>query len=188
MILPVPHQTGSKRPGLRKAGLWGPAFLLLAMAAPAAAQAPAQFEIIGSAPYCDATVVQGTNPRGASASAPQGRGVILIDPDVLADLPYLMPFVLAHECAHHVLGHTSPQGLLREGHAFRQKELDADCWAANHLAKVGEGPVVEEQIALFRDQKSDAPGPRYPAWQTRIKRMLACLDGTQPPPQPGDRD
>ena len=176
-----PRQPGS-RPGLRLAGPLGPAFLFAALTIPVAAQAPAKFEIIGTAPYCDAIVVEGTNPRGASSSAPQGRRVILIDPDVMAALPYLTPFVLAHECAHHVLGHTSPRGLLREGHRFRQKELDADCWAAHRLGQANETDSVLAQIELFQSQDSVSPGPRYPAWRTRAKRMQACLDGTRKPP------
>lgn len=128
--------------------------------------------------------MEGPNPRGASSAAPQGRGVILYDPQVMAKLPYLKPFVLAHECAHHALDHTSPQGLLREGHLFKQKELDADCWAARILTEQGEQTIVEDQIALFLAQKTPSPGPRYPAWKTRAKRLQGCMDGSIPMPGP----
>ncbi|MEM7060657.1 MAG: hypothetical protein AAF557_24005 [Pseudomonadota bacterium] len=152
--------------------------------APAVASDQSTYRIVGPAPYFSATIMEGPNPRGASVAAPQGKAVILIDPKVMVDLPYLEPFVLAHECAHHVLNHTSPQGLLREGHLFKQKELDADCWAAHTLADRGEGTIAEGQIALFLEQTTPSPGPRYPAWRTRAKRMQGCMDGTIPLPGP----
>lgn len=132
------------------------------------------FEIIGPAPYCDATIVHGPNDRGASSAAPQGRAVILYDPRLMPQLPYLEPFVMAHECAHHVLGHTSPEGLLREGFQFQEKELAADCWAARELAERGEDDVVADQIALWHGQDSDRPGPRYPTWAERIDKLREC--------------
>ena len=135
----------------------------------------AEFRIQGDAPYCDAVVVHGPNPRGASASAHTGRSIILIDPSVLDKLPYVRGFVLAHECGHHALGHTSPQGFLLEGFLFQDKELAADCWAAQTLSKAGQGTIVEQQIALFEARKDRRPGPRYPAWRKRVEKIRECL-------------
>ncbi|MEM1297957.1 MAG: hypothetical protein AAGH68_01665 [Pseudomonadota bacterium] len=132
------------------------------------------FKIIGPAPYCDATILHGPNERGASSAAPQGRAVILYDPRLMPQLPYLEPFVMAHECAHHALGHTSPEGLLREGFQFQEKELAADCWAARELTARGEADVVAEQIALWDRQDTDRPGPRYPTWAERIDKLREC--------------
>lgn len=137
--------------------------------------------MLGPAAYCTATVMEGPNPRGASAATPRGENIILIDPAVMAGLPYLRPFVMAHECAHHALGHTTPQGLLRAGSEFRRKELDADCWAAKRLAKAGKLQVVNDQIALFEAQTSAAPGPRYPSWADRITKLEACAQGLDHP-------
>lgn len=137
----------------------------------------AEFEVQGDAPYCDAIVVHGPNPRGASASAHTGRSMILIDPSVLDKLPYVRSFVLAHECGHHALGHTSPQGFLLEGFLFKDKELAADCWAAKTLIEAGQGHVVERQIGLFEQRKDLRPGPRYPAWRERVAKMRECTNG-----------
>lgn len=133
-----------------------------------------EFRIAGTAFYCEATIVIGPNKRGASSAAPQGKAVILYDPEIMATLPYLEPFVYAHECAHHALGHTSPAGLLREGHAFREKELAADCWAAETLVASGEANIVREQIELFRSQADQRSGPRYPLYTERAAKLAAC--------------
>lgn len=154
---------------------------MLAATAAAGTETPA-FRILGQANFCDATVMEGPNPRGASSAAPQGRQMILIDRGVLADLPYLHPFVMAHECAHHALGHTTPEGLLREGYVFRKKELDADCWAARTLAEDGQLAIVYDQMNLFRSQPTESPGPRYPTWQDRIDRMASCIVNFGPGP------
>lgn len=135
---------------------------------------PQGFSIEGPAPYCDATVLRGPNPRGASSAAPTGAPMILVDPAVLAGLPYVRPFVMAHECGHHALGHTSPAGLLREGSEFREKELAADCWAAAALVAAGDHAPLQEQIAIFQARGDSRPGPRYPRFGERAERMAAC--------------
>lgn len=132
------------------------------------------FTLIGPAPYCAATVIHGPNGRGASSAAPQGRAMILWDPAVMDTLPYLEAFALAHECAHHELGHTSPAGMLKEGYHFRKKELAADCWAARTLTERGENDVLTEQIALWQAQTAEATDPRYPSWAERIDTLRRC--------------
>ncbi len=133
-----------------------------------------KFRIAGAPIYCDATIIIGPNQRGASSAAPQGKPVILYDPNIMETLPYLQAFVYAHECAHHELGHTSPAGLLREGHAFREKELAADCWAAETLVAAGEAAIVRQQIELFRSQTDQRSGPRYPLYVERAEKLAAC--------------
>lgn len=68
-----------------------------------------------SAPYL--------NDVGMARIAPTGEPVILLNPNVLVMLPPAVQlFWYAHECAHHVLGHTLGMPQLRN-------EMDADCWA-----------------------------------------------------------
>lgn len=63
------------------------------------------------------------NDVGKAWIAPNGAPVIFLNPRVLSTLPRAVQlFWYAHECAHHVLGHTLGMPQMRS-------EMDADCWA-----------------------------------------------------------
>lgn len=136
--------------------------------------APA-FEVIGAVPYCSAMLIHGDNPRGASASAAGGKQVIVFDPVVMRSLPYSRAFTLAHECAHHLLRHTSIAGLLREGHDFQAKELAADCMAAELLIANGEKAEALAQRDRFQSLGDTKPGPRYPSFERRAAELTRCM-------------
>ena len=134
-----------------------------------------EYRLIGPAPYCNATVIEGPNPRGASSSTQTMGAVILIDRDVLAKMPFEFEFVLAHECGHHLLGHTSIEGMLRQEFQFRDKELAADCWGARMLNDAGEVDILTRQLATFRTQGDARSIPRYPTFRERAERLHECI-------------
>ena len=63
------------------------------------------------------------NDVGMARLAPNGAPEISLNPLILENLPPAVQlFWYAHECAHHVLGHTL-------GVPQLNNEMDADCWA-----------------------------------------------------------
>lgn len=89
--------------------------------------------------FCGLPVVVGPDSQTATARTdPSGQKFIHIDPGAMNNWSMSRMFTLAHECAHHLLGHTSQLGQMqryRGGPA--PQELEADCWAAQKLASVG---------------------------------------------------
>ena len=60
-----------------------------------------------------------------------GQPIIAYNPTAMKRLhPITRIYVYYHECAHHVLGHTS-------GHRPPTREADADCWAIKYMARRG---------------------------------------------------
>ena len=141
---------------------------------PTAQAKGAAYRIVGAAHYCDATIVFGPNQRGASAAAPRGNRIILYDPEIMPTLPYKKEFVIAHECGHHALEHTSPLGSLREDSPFKTKELNADCWAASALATAGRQDIIRDQIEMFLAQSEPVSGSRYPTYRERAEKLEEC--------------
>ena len=82
-----------------------------------------------------------TSHVATAETAADGAKVIFIDPLLTkAGNEYHKAFLIAHECAHHVLGHTSEDGLSRRWvsrRAVADQELSADCWAAEALSEAG---------------------------------------------------
>lgn len=130
----------------------------------------------GPAAYCEAEIIHGENPRAASSLQKGDRRLIVIDRKRMADLPYLDRFVIAHECGHHALAHTSVAGTLLMGHDFAAKELAADCWAARRLAEAGEGVVATAQARVFRALGNGRSDPSYPSYAARADKIIACLN------------
>ena len=102
---------------------------------------------------------------GGVATYENGYPVIRYDKD-LADTPEVMNHVIAHECAHHILGHTvrpSP----RNYYALEQlQEAPADCLASKMLvSQMGYG---DKEFKLIGDFLKFHVG--YP----RAERVLSC--------------
>lgn len=75
-------------------------------------------------------------PQGGRRAATYHRGVISLSPDFLAPGPW-RDVVLAHEVAHHLLGHDGPLPLEWDGQSqAQQRELDADAKAVEVLQRV----------------------------------------------------
>ena len=148
--------------------------LLPAMLAgrPAAAQMFAGYD-----EFCRVPVIIVPNPQGASAARDNfGNPVIFIDPSVMMNWTASRVFFLAHECGHHSLGHSLPQGMWfrhTQYWATRRQELEADCWAARQLAQIGYHDDVRRMIRQFVSM-GPAPQGTYPSGHDRARTVARC--------------
>lgn len=137
--------------------------------------AKAQSLFVGFDDFCGLPVVVAHDPQGASARTDQfGQKFIHIDPGAMANWTASRIFLLAHECAHHRLGHTNAQGNLERfmGGTAKQ-ELEADCWAAKKLTESG----YEDEVNRTANQTSSMghfASPGYPTGTQRSKNILQC--------------
>jgi hypothetical protein len=128
--------------------------------------------------FCGLPVVIGYDPQGASARLDNvGRPYIHLDPGVAANWTVSRMFALAHECAHHRLGHTSYLGALQRfsGGTARQ-ELEADCWAANALRRVGYEFDINRTV-LEQAHQGHFSFNGYPSGSQRAAEILRCANG-----------
>lgn len=127
--------------------------------------------------FCIAPIVEAQNPHGASAARDQfGNPVIYVDPEFMRHWAMSRIFVLAHECAHHMLGHTLPQGMwfrTNQVWATRQQELNADCWAAQQLSLLGDIEGLKKVIVQFSSQGSQPQGS-HPSGAERAGTIANC--------------
>lgn len=157
----------------------GTAFLLLTFHA----ASPAQSVFAGYDSFCGLPVVVGYDPQTASARRDQsGNPFIHVDPGAMANWTISRMFTLAHECAHHLLGHTTPLGAMqRFSGGTRQQELEADCWAARALRQVGHDFDIDRMI-WQNVQQGHFAGYGYPSGTERAQNILNCIGGN---PRPG---
>ena len=105
-------------------------------------------------------------------------------------------FLASHECAHHLLGDTSPAGT----HARRtirgaisEQELRADCWAAEFMGTLGRDQDVKRMAEeLYRRGRVSAGGG-YPSGYDRAVTVQRCWQkgrrsGSPEPDLGGDQD
>jgi hypothetical protein len=127
--------------------------------------------------FCGAAVVVVPNPQGASAGLDQfGRRVIFIDPSVMANWTTSRMFAIAHECGHHMLGHSLPQGMWFRNTVYwatKEQELQADCWAGQQLSRVGDFVDLRAVINQFARQGAIAQG-NYPSGSERAVTIARC--------------
>lgn len=134
---------------------------------------------VGYDPFCGLPVIETYNPQGASASrSANGSPVIYIDPSILRgwDNSYRL-FVFAHECGHHSLGHSTPQGMYFRNTVYwatSSQELAADCFAAQALASRGRTNDILQVARRYYSQGSYSPGGGYPSGQRRAFNMMEC--------------
>lgn len=141
--------------------------------------------------FCGVPVVVVANAQGASAAMDSnGNPVIFVDPGVMANWTTSRMFALAHECGHHVLGHTLPNGMwFRNTRAWatRQQELQADCWAAEQLANLSDERDLRRMIIEFAAKGPIPQGP-YPSGRERSYAVAECagieLEAPTPPSVP----
>lgn len=116
--------------------------------------------------------------RDVALVAPvQGRPTIYYNPVLLERLgPELSAFFLAHEYGHIHNGHTGG-ALLDEGELDQlrqQQELEADCYAARHLA--GRNPAaVDAALRFFLRLGSRRFDAYHPTGSQRAAGILSCL-------------
>lgn len=151
--------------------------LLLMPGAPGAASGGM---FVGYDAFCGLPVVQGPDPQIATARRDNaGRPYIHIDPSAMANWSSSRIFTLAHECAHHRLGHTNQLGSMqRYLGGTRRQELEADCWAARQLSANGYYQDITATVVRHAMQGHFA-GSGYPSGTERATNVLACagLDG-----------
>jgi len=130
--------------------------------------------------FCGLPVIVGQDSQHASARTDQyGNKFIHVDPSVMGNWSMSRMFVLAHECAHHLLGHTSHLGNLERYHGGTAKqELEADCWAAKALRRVGHGQEITRTI-LERYSEGHFSANGYPSGYQRAQNIGECANGQE---------
>lgn len=113
----------------------------------------------------------------ALVTSVRGRPTIYYNPVLLERLgPELSAFFLAHEYGHIHYGHTGG-ALLDEGELdlLRQRqELEADCYAARHLAGKNPG-AVDEALRFFLRLGGRRFDAYHPTGSQRAAQILSCL-------------
>lgn len=129
--------------------------------------------------FCGLPVVQGPDAQSASARRDRlGNPIIHVDPGVMADWTMSRRFTLAHECAHHLLGHTTSMGALeRYSGGTRKQELEADCWAARALRRAGYERDIT-RATLDWAAKGHFSSQGYPSGTERAGNIQSCIGGS----------
>lgn len=132
--------------------------------------------------FCGLPVVVGSDPQTATARRdPAGRPFIHIDPGAMGNWTMSRRFTLAHECAHHLLGHTTQLGHLhRYSGGTARQELEADCWAARQLAALGLDVDLTRTALQFASQ-GHFRGSNYPTGSERAANIARCAGARRRP-------
>jgi len=127
--------------------------------------------------FCNIPVVIGNDPQIATAQTDQnGKPIIHIDPGAISNWTTSRMFTLAHECAHHKLGHTSALGQsARYNGGTAKQELEADCWAARALKDLGDWDDIKRVIIDHSLEGAIAIGG-YPSGIERANVIKRCVE------------
>jgi hypothetical protein len=143
-------------------------FLLL----PATSQAQTMFA--GYDDFCGVRVIVAPTPQQTVASQDAQGPILLVDPFVLTNLTTSRVFAIAHECAHHKLGHFSVTGAAKQPfNATHQQELDADCFAARNLVANGYGEDLQRATLHYAADGARPQGP-FPYGVERANQVATC--------------
>jgi hypothetical protein len=157
-------------------------FFLALFCALASLSAQAQV-FAGYDSFCGVPViVQSTKQIAVAALDNNGIRIIIIDPGAMNNWTHSRRFVLAHECGHHQLGHTTPAGLeARKGipWASKSQELAADCWAATALSGVMARSDLVAVINKYAAEGNWAPSG-YPTGYERAANIVRCANSVYP--------
>jgi len=135
------------------------------------------FEGYGEA--CGMPIYFAVTPQLALALRDEsGRPIIVLDPRLAAgvEAPRRV-FLVAHECAHHVLKHTTASGLLGRRASTKvvlDQELSADCWAAELLGLKGYDEALRIMGQRFARSGLYSPGRGYPSGMQRSNIIRLC--------------
>ena len=137
----------------------------------------------GYAQFCGVPIIVAPTPQRAVAwrDPRTGQPLIAVDPGVMGNWTASRVFAIAHECGHHMRGHTMPQGRWwrhMDFWATRAQELDADCWAAATLAAHGYWYLADLERAA-RDFAMEGPFMQgnYPSGRERAEVVARCARG-----------
>ena len=130
---------------------------------------------------CDAKLRYEPTPQISKAYIDHdGTRHIVLDPILKSpEQAVHRKFLIAHECAHHELKHTTREGLARRNslhNAVRDQELSADCRASEQLFK---HDLSDELLGLadeFWRRGFVSPGQGYPSGVQRSNIIRHCLD------------
>lgn len=128
--------------------------------------------------FCGVRVVVVPTPQMAVAARDAAGPIIYVDPGVLHNWTASRVFALAHECGHHKMGHSTPQGEWfrhTEYWATRAQELQADCWAARALRDHGYHEDLRRAIRQFANEGPMMHGT-YPSGWERASHIAACAN------------
>lgn len=128
---------------------------------------------------CGYPLVIASTPSVAVAHVDRsGRPVIILDPVLEVESErHRRMFLIAHECAHHRLGHSVKREQRKRKllpKLVRDHELSADCWAAETLAQAGENRAVRVMEDRFFRAGLYSPGGGYPAGVQRASIIREC--------------
>lgn len=152
---------------------------ILALFASAEAHAEADEPFDGYNALCGYEIVFRPNLFLSTAEiTDEGDPLIVLDPNLLEPRQkFHRLFLIAHECAHHRLEHTTQEGLKTRSmshNAVSDQELSADCWASEHLASVGYSKRLERIADEFYRRGFISPGQGYPAGIQRSNMIRLC--------------
>ena len=109
-----------------------------------------------------------------------GQPVIVLDPQLSGpDESHRRVFLIAHECAHHRMGHVAEaerRKRTRSRRVVRDHELSADCWAAETLAQARMDRTLRVIEDRFFRGGLYSPGGGYPAGIQRASIIRACAE------------
>ena len=153
--------------------------LLFALLTSAAAADPASEEpFAGYADLCGHEIRVERTAYLSKAQIVDGVPLIVIDPSLLRPRQaFHRVFLIAHECAHHRMKHTSRAGLAKRNtarHGIRDQEMSADCWAAETLTRAGMLEPLLEIADQFWRRGFVSPGGGYPSGIQRSNVIRHC--------------
>lgn len=125
-------------------------------------------------------VLRSTRHVSLAETEEDGTPYIVIDP--LLTKPgneHHKVFLIAHECAHHRLGHTSKGGLqfrMSSRRAVADQELSADCLASEMLSDAGLDTSTNMMSIRMSRLGIFSPGGGYPPGVQRAKIIQSCAE------------
>lgn len=128
---------------------------------------------------CGFPLITASTPSVAQAHIDRnGQPVIILDPTLQETAEqYRRVFLIAHECAHHRMGHAVKREQRKRRllpKLVRDHELSADCWAAETLARVGKDRTLRVMEDRFFRGGLYSPGGGYPAGVQRATIIREC--------------
>ena len=156
----------------------GLSIALILLATPVAAQSFDDVPFIGYAETCGYAIRVERTPNLSKAQIEGDTPVIVIDPKLLQPKQgFHRTFLIAHECAHHKMKHTTRGGLAKRFtaiHGIRDQELSSDCWAAETLTRAGMLPALLQIADQFFRRGFVSPGGGYPSGIQRSNVIRHC--------------
>lgn len=125
-------------------------------------------------------VFEKTHSKAEARILKTGEKIIILDPSFISQSNTVhRSFLAAHECSHHLLGHTSEIGLeQRRSHpnGVIDQELSADCMAGKILKRNGHIKTIDMIARLLFRTGPYSPGGGYPSGMRRAVTLRSCAD------------